>query len=132
MVISDKQLIDVATSAGAVAVEFEVFRADRLCRKNGGIGDYLSIAKPIRDLVAKLEKCTVFKASCLGTCVHLIPKLRNFCCRRLGHQTENWPVEERAYDRQIGFLVLTALNHSNAEDMISAGEKECPRRIAFE
>jgi N-acetylneuraminate synthase len=50
-----KQLIDVAASAGADAVKFQVFRADRLYPKNAGITDYLRIPTPIYDIIAQME-----------------------------------------------------------------------------
>lgn len=50
-----KRLIDVAASAGADAVKFQLFRANKLYTKNAGTSDYLSMAKPIHDLVAELE-----------------------------------------------------------------------------
>ena len=49
------QLIDIAASAGADAVKFQVFRANRLYPKNAGLSDYLKMPKPIYDIVAGME-----------------------------------------------------------------------------
>lgn len=50
-----KRLISIAASAGADAVKFQVFRADRLYPKSAGMSDYLGIAKPIHDVAAEME-----------------------------------------------------------------------------
>ncbi|HLE92828.1 MAG TPA: N-acetylneuraminate synthase family protein [Anaerolineales bacterium] len=50
-----KQLIDVAVSAGADAVKFQVFRANSLYPKSAGFSDYLKVARPIYDIIAELE-----------------------------------------------------------------------------
>jgi len=50
-----RRLIDVAASAGADAVKFQVFRANRLYPKSAGISEYLKMPKPIYDIVADLE-----------------------------------------------------------------------------
>ncbi len=50
-----KELIDVAASAGADAVKFQVFRANRLYPKSAGLSDYLRISKPIYDIIADME-----------------------------------------------------------------------------
>ncbi len=49
------RLIDVAASAGADAVKFQVFRANRLYAKSAGLSDYLKISKPIYDIIAEME-----------------------------------------------------------------------------
>lgn len=49
------RLIDVAADAGADAVKFQVFRADRLYAKSAGTSAYLGIDTPIHDLIADLE-----------------------------------------------------------------------------
>ncbi len=50
-----KQLIDIAAIAGADAVKFQVFRANRLYPRNAGLSDYLKIPKPIYDIIAEME-----------------------------------------------------------------------------
>lgn len=50
-----RKLIDVATSAGADAVKFQVFCAHRLYPRSAGISEYLKMPKPIYDIVAELE-----------------------------------------------------------------------------
>lgn len=50
-----KQLIDVAASAGADAVKFQLFRADRLYLKSAGKSDYLKMPDSIYEIVGKLE-----------------------------------------------------------------------------
>jgi sialic acid synthase SpsE len=49
------RLIDVAQSAGANAVKFQVFRANRLYPKNAGVSEYLKMPKPIYDIIAEME-----------------------------------------------------------------------------
>jgi N-acetylneuraminate synthase len=48
-------LIDVAADAGADAVKFQLFRADRLYPRSAGTSDYLQVDRPIYDLVAEME-----------------------------------------------------------------------------
>jgi N-acetylneuraminate synthase len=50
-----RRLIDVAASAGADAVKFQVFRADRLYPKSAGVSGYLKVSKPIYDIIAEME-----------------------------------------------------------------------------
>lgn len=50
-----KRLIDIAASAGANAVKFQVFRAKDLYPKGAGPSDYLGVQKPIYDIVAEME-----------------------------------------------------------------------------
>jgi len=50
-----RHLIDVAASAGADAVKFQVFRANRLYPRSAGVSGYLKISKPIYDIVAEME-----------------------------------------------------------------------------
>jgi N-acetylneuraminate synthase len=50
-----KKLIDVAASAGADAVKFQVFRVNRLYPKSAGLSDYLKVSKPIYDIIADME-----------------------------------------------------------------------------
>jgi len=50
-----KRLIDVAASAGADAVKFQLFRASRLYPKSAGISDYLKTDKSIYDIIAEME-----------------------------------------------------------------------------
>lgn len=50
-----RRLVDVAASAGADAVKFQVFRANRLYTRSAGISGYLKIPKSIYDIIAELE-----------------------------------------------------------------------------
>lgn len=49
------RLIDVAADAGADAVKFQVFRAERLYPRSAGFSDYLKLEKSIFDIIAELE-----------------------------------------------------------------------------
>jgi N,N'-diacetyllegionaminate synthase len=49
------RLIDVAAEAGADAVKFQVFRAERLYPRSAGFSDYLKVAKSIYDIITELE-----------------------------------------------------------------------------
>jgi N-acetylneuraminate synthase len=53
--VQAKQLIDVAASAKADAVKFQVFRADRLYPRSAGVSDYLGTSESIHSVVAKME-----------------------------------------------------------------------------
>ncbi len=48
-------LIDIAADAGADAVKFQTFRADRLYAKSAGRSDYLGEEREINDIIAELE-----------------------------------------------------------------------------
>jgi sialic acid synthase SpsE len=50
-----KALIKIAADAGADAVKFQTFRADRLYARNAGRSDYLKLDKPIFDIIAAME-----------------------------------------------------------------------------
>ncbi len=50
-----KRLIDVAAIAGADAVKFQLFRADRLYPKTAGQSDYLKQDRSIYDIIADME-----------------------------------------------------------------------------
>ena len=50
-----KRLINIAASAGADAVKFQLFRAKRLYPKTAGFSDYLKMPKPIYDIIAEME-----------------------------------------------------------------------------
>src|SRR3990172_2573050 len=50
-----KRLIGVAASAGADAVKFQVFRANRLYPRSAGVSGYLKIPKPIYDIITEME-----------------------------------------------------------------------------
>ena len=50
-----KRLIDVAASAHADAVKFQVFKADRLYPRNAGVSGYLKDPTPIYDIIAAME-----------------------------------------------------------------------------
>jgi len=62
------RLIDVAASAGADAVKFQLFRADKLYTRNAGQSGYLNSAKPIYDIVNALEMPYEW-----------LPKLMDYC-----------------------------------------------------
>jgi len=49
------RLVDVAASAGADALKFQVFRADRLYPKRAGASDYLGEPRSIHEIIAELE-----------------------------------------------------------------------------
>ncbi len=48
-------LIDAAADAGADAVKFQIFRAERLYPRSAGLSDYLGVQKSIFDVIAELE-----------------------------------------------------------------------------
>ena len=50
-----KRLIDVAVSAGADAVKFQLFRARTLYARGAGESDYLKFSRSIYDIIAGLE-----------------------------------------------------------------------------
>lgn len=49
------RLIDVAADAGADAVKFQTFRADKLYPRNAGITKYLAVPKSIHEIIRELE-----------------------------------------------------------------------------
>ena len=49
------ELIDAAAQAGADAVKFQTFAADRLYPKSAGTSDYLGSETPIYDIIAAME-----------------------------------------------------------------------------
>jgi sialic acid synthase SpsE len=49
------QLIDVAADAGADAIKFQLFRADRLYPRAAGVSNYLEASRSIYDIIAELE-----------------------------------------------------------------------------
>jgi N-acetylneuraminate synthase len=49
------RLIDVAAEAGADAVKFQTFRADRLYPRGAGTSDYLAVPRSIYDIIHDLE-----------------------------------------------------------------------------
>lgn len=49
------RLIDVAAEAGADAVKFQLFRADRLYPETAGVSGYLGNAKPIYQIIAEMQ-----------------------------------------------------------------------------
>lgn len=63
-----KKLIEVAAEAGADAVKFQLFRADKVYARNAGESDYLKIRRSIYDIVAELEMPYEW-----------IPELAQFC-----------------------------------------------------
>jgi N-acetylneuraminate synthase len=50
-----KQLVDVAAEAGADAVKFQTFKADRLYPRSAGATDYLGDARTIHEIIRSLE-----------------------------------------------------------------------------
>jgi N-acetylneuraminate synthase len=50
-----ERLVDVAADAGADAVKFQLFRAERLYPRNAGHADYLHVDTDIYDIVARME-----------------------------------------------------------------------------
>jgi N,N'-diacetyllegionaminate synthase len=50
-----KALIRIAADAGADAVKFQTFRAEKLYARNAGRSDYLQLDKPIFDIIAAME-----------------------------------------------------------------------------
>lgn len=52
---SARRLIDVAATAGADAVKFQVFRAQRLYPRSAGVSDYLGLETPIYDVIREME-----------------------------------------------------------------------------
>jgi N-acetylneuraminate synthase len=49
------RLIDVAADAGADAVKFQTFKADKLYPRNAGITKYLQVPKSIHEIIRELE-----------------------------------------------------------------------------
>lgn len=66
-----KRLIDVASTAGADAVKFQLFRADKLYVKNSGYANYLKIKKPIYKIIKETEMPYEW-----------LPVLRDYCKKR--------------------------------------------------
>jgi N-acetylneuraminate synthase len=50
-----RRLIDVAVEAGADAVKFQLFRADRLYPRGAGRSEYLKLDRSIYDIIAEME-----------------------------------------------------------------------------
>jgi len=63
-----KRLIEVASCAGADAVKFQVFRADRLYSRGAGVSDYLKMPRPIYDIIADLEMPYVWLSELAAHC----------------------------------------------------------------
>jgi len=82
-----KRLIEVAASAGADAVKFQVFRADRLYPKSAGLSRYLNMPKPIYDIIAEMEMPYDW-----------LPELRS-CCREKGLVFVSSVFDEESADR---------------------------------
>ena len=62
------RLIDVAASAGADAVKFQVFRAERLYPRSAGQTDYLKIAKSIYQIIHEMETPYEWLPELAGRC----------------------------------------------------------------
>ena len=80
------RLIDVAAEAGADAVKFQTFRADALYPRSAGMTDYLTVARPIHDIIRELEMP-----------LEWIPKLAEHCAAR-GVDFLSTPFDEAAAD----------------------------------
>lgn len=65
------KLIDVAVSAGADAVKFQLFKASKLYPKNAGQTEYLKMKEPIYDIIKKMELPEEW-----------IPKLYKYCKKK--------------------------------------------------
>ncbi len=63
-----RKLIQVAARAGADAVKFQLFRADKVYTKSAGESDYLKIPRSIYDIVAEMEMPFEW-----------VPRLAQFC-----------------------------------------------------
>ena len=50
-----ERLIELAASAGADAVKFQLFRAERLYPRRAGESGYLKLARPIYDIIQEME-----------------------------------------------------------------------------
>ena len=50
-----RRLIDIAGQAGANAVKFQLFRAEKLYPRGAGCSDYLQTERPIYDIIADME-----------------------------------------------------------------------------
>jgi len=50
-----KKLVDLAKDAGADAVKFQVFRAEKIYPKSAGYSSYLEIQKPIYEIIKDME-----------------------------------------------------------------------------
>ena len=50
-----QRLVDIAAAAGADAVKFQVFRANKLYPQSAGQSEYLNLSKSIYDIIAEME-----------------------------------------------------------------------------
>jgi N-acetylneuraminate synthase len=82
-----KRLIDVAVRAGADAVKFQTFRAERMYTRRAGRSDYLKVAKSIFDIIKDMEMPFEW-----------IPQLAAYC-RRSRILFISTPFDEDAADR---------------------------------
>jgi N,N'-diacetyllegionaminate synthase len=62
------KLIDIAAEAGADAVKFQLYRAEKMYTKDAGYADYLGKKKPIFDLIQEMELPYEW-----------LPKLKKYC-----------------------------------------------------
>lgn len=65
-----KALIDVAAAAGADAVKFQTFRAEKLYLKNAGQSRYLKIKKSIYDIIKEMEMPAAWIGKLAKYCKH--------------------------------------------------------------
>jgi N-acetylneuraminate synthase len=80
------RLIDVAVKAGADAVKFQTFRADKLYPRNAGITKYLKVPKSIHEIIRELEMPFEW-----------IPRLADYC-RERGIDFMSTPFDEESAD----------------------------------
>lgn len=80
------KLIDVAVSAGADAIKFQTFKADRLYPVSAGSPDYLKLNRSIHEIVKAMEMP-----------VEWIPKLAEYC-RQKNILFMSTPFDEQSVD----------------------------------
>jgi len=80
------QLIDVAAAAGADAVKFQHFKADKLYPKSAGESDYLNTSRSIYDIIHDMETPDAW-----------VPRLADYC-RKKGLAFLSSPFDEASAD----------------------------------
>lgn len=65
------RLVDVAARAGADAVKFQVFRADRLYPRDAGQTEYLKLDTPIHEVIAAMEMPYAWLETLAARCTEL-------------------------------------------------------------
>lgn len=79
-------LIDIAAEAGADAVKFQTFRAEKLYLKNAGVSRYLKLKKSIYDIIKEMEMP-----------LDWIPQLADYC-KKKGILFLSTPTDEDCVD----------------------------------